>query len=118
MQSAIATKIEPKLEGKILFLEDTGERGYRVDRMLEQFKQAGLFKKCEAIVLGPFLGGYEPQKDKFSYIPFALQSFADGINIPVWREIEVGHGEKQRCLPLGTKAILQNKTLRVQSGVA
>ena len=117
LQSALATKLQPRLDGKILFLEDTGERGYRVDRMLEQFKQAGLFHKCAAVVFGPFLGGSEPRKEGFSFIPFALERFAEGISVPVWQGIEVGHGERQRCLPLGSPATLQNKILRVHSGV-
>lgn len=44
----------------ILFLEDLNERGYRVDRMLQQIKQNKSFKNCVAIVLGDFLGGDEP----------------------------------------------------------
>jgi len=120
LQSALGTKLSPKLAGRILFLEDIGERGYRVDRMLEQFRQAGLFEKCEAVVLGHFLGGDEPNKggDPFSYIPFALERFAESIKIPVWKNLEAGHGERQRALPFGTDAVISKNSLRVSSGAS
>lgn len=119
LQSALGTKLSPKLNGKILFLEDIGERGYRVDRMLEQFRQAGLFEKCAGVVFGHFLGGDEPNKggEPYSYIPFALERFAETVKIPVWKNLEAGHGERQRALPLGTPAVIQNGRLRVSSGV-
>lgn len=118
LQSALGTRLSPKLGGKILFLEDIGERGYRVDRMLEQFKQAGLFEKCAAVVFGHFLGGDEPHLNGESYISFALERFAEGIKVPVWKNLEAGHGDRQRALPLGTAATLQKNSLRVSSGVA
>jgi muramoyltetrapeptide carboxypeptidase len=116
LQSALSTRIQPKLKDRILFLEDIGERGYRIDRMLEQFKQAGLFEKCAAVVFGHFLGGQEPNLDGASYIPFALERFAEQIQVPVWQGLPVGHGEHQRALPLGTPAVLQKNTLTVASG--
>lgn len=52
--SLCGTPYQPSFRGKILFLEDTGERFYQIDRMLTQMKFAGLFAGVRGIVLGPF----------------------------------------------------------------
>jgi muramoyltetrapeptide carboxypeptidase len=40
--------------GKILFLEDVGEKPYRIDRMMTQIVQSGALDKVAAVVLGDF----------------------------------------------------------------
>lgn len=47
-------------EGYVLFLEDVGERPYRIDRTLTQLRLAGLLKRASAVVLGEFLNCDEP----------------------------------------------------------
>src|SRR6202162_1978744 len=57
----LATKYAPSFDGKILFLEEVGERAYRIDRMLVQLRQSGALRRCAGIVFGairPF-GGEE-----------------------------------------------------------
>jgi muramoyltetrapeptide carboxypeptidase len=41
-------------EATILFLEDVGERPYRLDRLMTQLHQAGTFGRVTGIVLGAF----------------------------------------------------------------
>ena len=43
-------------EGHVLFLDDVGERPYRIDRLLTQIGQAGLLRKAAAVVLAEFPG--------------------------------------------------------------
>jgi muramoyltetrapeptide carboxypeptidase len=43
-------------EPTILFLEDVGERPYRLDRLLTQLHQAGMFRHVTGVVLGTFPG--------------------------------------------------------------
>ena len=47
--------------GHVLFLEDVGERPYRLDRMVTQLRLAGILDLASAIVLGEFIGCDEPQ---------------------------------------------------------
>lgn len=49
--------------GCVMFIEDIGERPYRIHRMLTQAAQAGLFVNVSAIVLGEFPGCDEPNGD-------------------------------------------------------
>ena len=46
--------------GHILFLEDVGERPYRLDRLITQLRHARVFESSAAIVLGTFPGCDEP----------------------------------------------------------
>jgi muramoyltetrapeptide carboxypeptidase len=47
--------------GHVLFLEDAGERPYRLDRMLTQLRLAGVVDSASAIVLGEFKDCDEPR---------------------------------------------------------
>lgn len=105
LQSAIGTVISPKLSGKTLFLEDIGERGYRVDRLLEHFRQAKILNGCEAIVLGDFTGGEE--KDGADHTMFALERFANSVKVPVFYGLPCGHGVVNKPLFLGAPAVIQ-----------
>jgi hypothetical protein len=88
----------------ILFLEDIGERGYRIDRMLEQMLQSGLLNQLEAIVFGSFVGGADPDGGNLG--PRVLQRFAETQRIPVLGGLQAGHGEHQRPLFLRSAARL------------
>jgi muramoyltetrapeptide carboxypeptidase len=46
--------------GHILFLEDVGERPFRLDRMVTQLQLAGIVERASAIVLGDFVDCDEP----------------------------------------------------------
>lgn len=46
--------------GCVLFIEDIGERPYRIDRMLTQLTQAGILARASAIVFGVFPDCDEP----------------------------------------------------------
>lgn len=122
LQSSLGTPLPLKTKGKILFLEEIGERGYRVDRMLEQLSQSGALTGCQAILFGDFLGGDE--KDQTNFVKYAIERFAVQTKIPCFDGFEVGHGSKNRILPLGPKATLMGGSaaylkiqLKIQSGV-
>lgn len=118
LQSQIGTPYEFSAKGKFLFIEDIGERGYRIDRMLEQIRQAGLFKSCRGLLIGDFIGGEEPMSQK-NLTSLVFQRWAKDLDIPVFSGVEAGHAAIQRPLPFGTKAILSagpKASLVVESG--
>ena len=118
LQSAIGTEISAKLAGKTLFLEDIGERGYRVDRMLVHLQQAKALTGCQAIVFGDFTAGDE--KDGSNLTMYALERFAGQVKIPVFYGLPSGHGNPNKPLFFGASAIIQGGDigqLRVKTGV-
>jgi muramoyltetrapeptide carboxypeptidase len=59
-------------DGAILFLDEVGERPYRLDRMMTQLRQAGLLQRATAIVIGEL-----PRCDEPSGEPSARAVVAD-----------------------------------------
>ncbi len=92
VQSTIGTKAQLNSNGKILFLEDVGERGYCVDRMLEQLLQSKVItNKTRAIVFGQFTEAQEANgKD---LVKKAFENFSKKVNIPIYWKLNSGHGK-------------------------
>jgi muramoyltetrapeptide carboxypeptidase len=59
-------------EGHVLFLDEVGERPYRLDRMITQWRQAGLLARASAVVIGEL-----PKCDEPSGEPSARAVMAD-----------------------------------------
>lgn len=115
LQTSIKTSWELDARGKIVFMEDIGERGYAVDRMLEQLWQAGILNKGpKALVLGDFIEGEE--KDGRDLTGVALQRFAERAPYPVFKGMKCGHGDVNFSLPFNTPAELSGKNLTVKTG--
>lgn len=105
VQASLGTPWQINTKNKIIFLEEVSERGYRIDRMLEQLKQAGIFKDAAAVVLGDFLNGDE--KEGGSYVEPVLSRFAAESMIPVVRIQGAGHGYVNTPFCLGVTATIQ-----------
>lgn len=120
IQSTLGTPVQIDLRNKFLFVEDLGERGYRVDRILEHLRQAGCFDKCLGLIVGEFLGGEEPGglAPLWSQV---FERFAAEVKFPVMGGFPAGHGVVQRPLPLNTMAHLHLSSneivLEIESGV-
>lgn len=107
LQSSIGTSWELKAKNKILFIEDVGERGYSVDRMLEQMIQAKLIDKgLKAVVFGDFTEGLE--KDGRDLTWDAIERFAKRVPYPVLKGLPAGHGHEENYpIPFHTKCSLK-----------
>ncbi len=115
LQTSIGTSWELNAKGAILFLEDVGERGYALDRMLEQLWQAKILHKgLEALVLGDFIEGEEKNGKDLTGV--ALKRFAERAPYPVFKGMKCGHGDINFSLPLHTHAVLSGSTLKVKTG--
>lgn len=89
--------------GAIIFLEDIGERPYRIHRLLTQAAQAGLFVNASAIVFGEFPGCDEPGGDPV--IRDVLREFTADFRGPVLLNFPSGHSQGPTwTLPFGVKA--------------
>jgi muramoyltetrapeptide carboxypeptidase len=107
LQSSLGTDWELQAKGKILFLEDVGERGYSIDRMLEQLVQAGIIDKgLKAVIFGDFTEGLERDGKDLTWD--ALQRFAERAPYPVLRGLPSGHGRNANYpLPFNTRCELK-----------
>ena len=103
----LGTPFFPSLNDCVLFLEDVGERPYRVDRMLTTMIQAGCFAHCSGVVLGAFTDG-EPGKDGVS-VDDVLRERLGGLGIPVVKGLPAGHIDDNAPLMFGTNICLDGK---------
>ncbi len=112
----LGTPYLPPLEGAILFLEDVGERPYRLDRMWQHLALAGAFEKVKGIALGEFVE-CEEKGGKWTAAEI-LRELAEETGLPCVAELPVGHGDRNRPLPLGARARLDGAegTLRFLEG--
>ena len=101
----------PQMSG-ILFLEDVGERPYRIDRILHQLEQAQSFEGVQAVVLGHFTACEEPAtgQKRIGPVPTAkdvITSHFQRLNIPVFDGLPCGHQTPNHLFPVGASAAIQ-----------
>jgi muramoyltetrapeptide carboxypeptidase len=112
--SLLGTPWFPDLQGKLLCLEEIGERPYRVHRMLMQLALAGVFRKVSGVLLGSFSQCVHPQGGG----PTLEDVFADifsRVAIPVMRGLPTGHDPLNLPLPLGIFAKIDNNQLELDA---
>lgn len=87
----------------VLFLEDVGERPYRIHRLLTQASQAGILSRARAIVFGEFPGCEEPGGDP--KLRDVLRDFTADFGGPVLFNFPSGHTAGPTwTLPFGVRA--------------
>lgn len=105
LETSIGTSWQLNADNKILFIEDVGERGYAIHRMLTHLEQARVLNsKVKAVIIGTFTEGLE--KDGTDRTQEALKDFAQHSSIPFFSGLPCGHGPVNYLLPFGTKATL------------
>ncbi|WP_067737596.1 S66 peptidase family protein [Novosphingobium naphthalenivorans] len=104
--SALAgTPYLPDFTGAILFLEDTNESEYRIDRMLTQLALAGILGRVAGVVFGQCThcanpdGGYS----NFTIYEVLDRQFAD-LGVPAFQGALIGHIAAQVSIPVGVMA--------------
>lgn len=110
ISSLIGSGYLPDWKEKILFLEETTEEPYRIDRMLTQLKLAGVFKQLSGIAIGKFVKceAEEPQK-AFTFMQVLEQHFKT-LGIPVFYGLMTGHIENKLTLPVGAEVSMNADT--------
>lgn len=104
----LGTPLVPDLDGAILFLEEVGERPYRIDRLLTHLELAGVFAAVSGVVVGDLVACEEPAESRVAS-PSALAVVRERLGrlkIPVALGAKVGHGGRNLALPYGVRASL------------
>jgi len=87
----------------ILFIEDTGESNYSLDRMLTQLKLSGKLDNIVGVVVGQFIK--MTQGADRSVEEIIASKFADQ-DIPIMYGVNVGHDQPNNAICLGRKVRL------------
>ncbi len=110
----------PDMKGAVLFLEDVNESEYRVDRMFQQLKLAGVLGGLAGIVFGQCTSCATTAPD---YAGFTLDQLVDHycapLGIPAVTGFDTGHVANQLSLPSGARVELDGdaRTVRVLEAV-
>jgi len=107
--SLLGTRHLPVLKNRILLLEDVNERPYRLDRMLWQCEQAGVFKSLRGLLLGEFPNCFLDDQEKETFYGRWRQRLA-GLGIPVLYDMPFGHARFAQLLPLGVQAEIDTES--------
>jgi muramoyltetrapeptide carboxypeptidase len=115
ISTTMGTPYEIDTKGKILFLEDTGEAPYRVDRMLVQLKLAGKLSDAAGIVWGTCTD-CAPSNSSFE-VNLSMSDLLDEIlgdlGKPVLAGLVFGHTKEKVTLPMGVACELDAGEKRV-----
>lgn len=101
ISALVGTPYELDLRDRILFLEDVGERPYRIDRMLSQMQLAGQLDHLSGVLLGQFTDCNPRDENATWDVTRVLNHYFGSLDIPVLMNFPSGHHAFNSTIPLG-----------------
>lgn len=111
IETLAGTASDIETDGKILFVEDTGEYLYRLDRMFWNLKRTGKLAKLRGLIIGGFKIKPDDPGEEFGRTVYEV--IIDKIkeyDYPVCFDFPVGHQKNNFALKCGAKHILNVDT--------
>ena len=104
--ASLGTPYEIQPDGCILFIEDIGEKPFRVDRMLMQLRIADKLEKVRGFVFGEMLDCLPPKGEIYTLQQVILRVLAS-YDVPIVYGFKSGHVTSGNItLPIGVQAEL------------
>jgi len=98
----IGTEYFPDLNDKILLIEEMGEMPYKIDRMFNQMRLAGLFKGIKGVIIGSFRDCNEPDPNKRTLtLGEVITDYLSPLKKPVVYNFRHGHLKDNITVPIG-----------------
>ena len=113
----VGTPWQPEVDGNILFIEDTTEPKYKLDRMLTHLACCGLLDNLSGLILGTFDPGHD---DRLEIIRLneevwtRVLELTEAADYPIWGGFPIGHQQKNIALPIGMEAVMNSITGRLE----
>lgn len=104
--ASLGTPWEIDTRGKILFLEDIGEKTYRVDAMLTQLRNAGKLDDCAGIILGAWVDCVPEMPERTLELPEIFAQLIAPAGKPALMDLACGHCATTLALPIGRMCTL------------
>lgn len=104
--ASLGSPWEIDTKGKILFLEDIGEKTYRVDSMLTQLRNAGKFEDCAGIILGAWTDCPPEYPERTLELPEIFEQLIVPCGKPAIMDVACGHILPTMTLPMGRMCTL------------
>lgn len=109
--ASIGTPWELDCKGKILFLEDIGEKTYRIDSMLTQLRNAGKLRDCAGILLGAWTDCEPEIPERTLSLEEIFRQLIVPAGKPTIMGLPCGHCETTLALPLGRTVTMNGTTV-------
>lgn len=104
--ASLGTPYEIHTEDTILFIEDIGERPFRIDRMLMHLKLAGKFEKVRGFIFGEMLDCLPPKGESYT-LQQVIMRILEPYKVPIVYGLKSGHVTSGNItLPFGVGAQL------------
>lgn len=99
--SLLGTPYAPDFAGKLLLIEDVGEPPYKIDRMLNQLRMAGVLDAVNGIVFGRCddCNSGSSQSTWDLSLGEVLDSYFKALKIPIFYGLTFGHTDNQLTIP-------------------
>lgn len=101
--SSLGTPWEIDTKGRIIFIEEVGERTYCVDRMLTQLRLAGKFDECAGVVFGNFADCPVEYPEFGLTLEEIIRDVVAPCGKPIFTGLRCGHCTPKLTLPFGVK---------------
>lgn len=103
-----------KSNGKILVLEEIGERLYHVDRMLVQLKRSGYFEGLSGMIIGGFTDCHEAPLTIGKSAQELILEHTENYQFPIAFDFPLGHVPANHPVIFGVKSNLLISSEKVQ----
>lgn len=97
----MGTPFEIDTAGRILFLEEVGERLYRIDRYLSQLWLGGKLQAAAGVLLGSFSYSDNEPSESEEAVATLLDDYFGRLDVPVLAGFPAGHTKHNFTLPIG-----------------
>ena len=105
--ASLGTPSAPKPKNAILFIEETGEYKYRIDRMLYSLKRNGFFDKCRGILIGGMTDIPTNDPEFGKTMGQLILEVIGRTDMPICFDFPAGHITENCTLILGRKVLLK-----------
>ena len=95
------TDSDLKTKGRILFIEDTGEYLYNIDRMMYQLKRSGKLDKLAGLIVGGFCDMKDTEKPFGQSAYEIIRELVKEYDYPVCYGFPVSHEKENYALKIG-----------------
>ena len=103
LSAMVGTPYLPSAKNAIVFIEDIGEKPYRIDRMMTQLLESGWLNDINGLVLGTFNDCHPDEGDRSLTLKEVIDDRVKGLNVPIAYGYSFGHIDNQITLPIGVK---------------
>lgn len=106
LAATLATPVQLRASGTILFLEEVAEPAYRVDRLLTQLRLAGVLDDVAGIAVGAISACSDAGVEGNPSVAEIVADRTADLDVPILSGLPFGHVAESWTIPVGIRARL------------